>query len=88
VFNFFDEIKKKFKLENNVLDEFNIINLSGKALYIEGHNGLLKLSKEKISFKIKKKIIDVEGENMILKELTYNTILIQGDIKKTEIIWW
>ena len=85
MFNFFEEIKKKTSLEGGLLENYNLINISGKLLYIEGHQGLTEISENLISFKIKKGRIIVEGENLFLKELTENTMLIQGKIVKTEI---
>lgn len=82
MFNFFDEIKKKS--ENNLLNEFNIVNISGKMLYAEGHLGLTVLSENMIAFKIKSGRFVVEGEGLFLKELTDNTLLIKGKIIKTE----
>lgn len=85
MFNFFEEIKKGVNgLQPNLLNSYNIINISGKILYIEGHTGLTTLSKEMISFKIKNGRIVVEGKNMILQELTDNTMKIVGEIVKVE----
>lgn len=81
MFNFFDEIKKNLKGEKaNALNSFNIVNLSGKVLYVEGHKGLLALSKEMISFKVAGAIIFVDGQDMILEEMSENTIKIVGKI--------
>lgn len=85
MFNFFDEIKNKCKkLTNNEIN-FNLINISGQILYVEGHKGLTVISQELMSFKIKNGRVVVEGENLILTELTENTMILQGKIKKTEI---
>lgn len=87
MFNFFNEIKENLKNPKNLeLEGFNIINLSGHLLYVEGHLGLVTLSKELISFKVKKGVIMVEGQDMILSELSDNTLKICGIIKKIEQI--
>ena len=87
MFNFLNEIKDNVKnLKGLDLVGFNIINLSGHLLYVEGHLGLVTLSKELISFKVKKAVIIVEGQDMILSELSDNTIKICGIIKKVEQI--
>ena len=52
MFNFFSEIKKELKLPK-FEDEYNIVNLNGRAVYIEGHKGLVSLSKEMIRLKVK-----------------------------------
>ena len=82
VFNFFDEIKKKAEGVN--LKEFNLVNLSGNILYVEGHNGLTVITPQMIAFKIKNGRVVVEGESLLLSELTDNTMIIKGKIVKTE----
>ncbi len=87
MFNFFNEVKQNLKNSQGLeLNGFNIINLSGHLLYVEGHLGLVTLSKELISFKVKNAVIMVEGSDMILSELSDNTIKIAGKIKKVEQI--
>ena len=82
MFNFFNEIKKKCGEE--FLVEFNLVNISGKMLYIEGHNGLTVLTSQSIAFKIKNGRVVIEGENLVLSEMTDNTMLIKGKIIKVE----
>lgn len=83
MFNFFGELKNNVK-DLNKLENFNIINISNKILYAEGHKGLVTLSKDVIAFKIKGGRIVIEGSDMFLMELTENTIKISGTIKKVE----
>ncbi len=86
MFNFFDEIKNKAtNFDHNLLNDYNIINLSGKLLYVEGHQGVTILNTEMVAFKIKKGRVVVEGSDLILNELTDNTLLLQGKINKVEI---
>ncbi len=81
MFNFFGEIKSKVDV-----DSFHIINISNKLIYIEGQRGLLTLSTEQISFKVKSGVFIVDGQNLSLAELTENTIKIAGKIKKVEFV--
>lgn len=83
MFNFFEELKKDIK-ETDKLENFNIINISNRIIYAEGHRGLVTLSKEVVSFKIKGGIVVVEGKDLFLLELSENTIKISGKIKKVE----
>ena len=85
MFNFFSELKKIAKNEKFV-DKYNLINMSGKILYIEGHTGVCKLSHTLIAFKVKGGMIAVEGEDMSLAELSETTIKIVGQIKRVEAI--
>ena len=83
MFNFFDELKKNMqKLEK--LENFNLINLSNKIIYVEGHRGLVTLSKDIVAFKIKGGRVVVEGQDLFLVELSENTIKISGVIQKVE----
>lgn len=85
MFNFLGEIKQNLK--NGIgIESFNLINISGRLVYIEGHAGLVTLSKELVSLKIKSGMIVIEGSDLTLCELTENTIKISGNIKKTEQI--
>lgn len=87
MFNFFDEIKKSIgSLDSNILNSYNLINISGKILYVEGHMGLTMLSKEMITFKVKKGRVIVEGNDLVMYELTENTMKIVGKISKVEVV--
>ena len=85
MFNFFNEVKENLKDKNKLeFDVFNLVNISGRILYAEGHKGLVTLSKELISFKVKTGVILVEGKDLLLSELSENTLKICGHIKKVE----
>lgn len=85
MFNFFDEIKKSVGLENDVL-AYNLVNVGGKILYVEGHQGLTILSKEMIAFKVRRARVTVEGKDLKLFELTDSTMKIVGQIGKVEVV--
>lgn len=84
MFNFFDEIKSKMKIKEDALYDYNLVNISGRVLYAEGHKGILLLSDKKVVFKIKKGQIEVEGSGLVLAELNENVLFIQGKIDKVE----
>lgn len=83
MFNFFGELKKIAE-NKNFIETYNIVNMSGRILYVEGHTGICHLSKQLITFKFKGGIITVIGEQMCLAELTDKTIKIVGKIKSVE----
>lgn len=85
MFNFFDEIKKNVGLVNDVLT-YNLVNIGGKVLYVEGHQGLTILSKDTIAFKVKKARVTVDGKDLKLFELTDTTMKIVGQIIRIEVI--
>lgn len=84
MFNFFDEIKKSSPLDSQILNDYQIINISSRLLYVEGHQGLVVLSKEEVVFRVKGGRLSVEGEGLILNELTDKTLTIAGKIKRVE----
>jgi sporulation protein YqfC len=87
MFNFFGEIKEGIKNSSKIdLSSFSFVNVAGKILYVEGHLGLVTLSKEVISFRVKGGVIIASGEDLILIELDENTLKIGGKIKKVEQI--
>ena len=84
MFNFFDEIKKELGILVGDAS-YQIVDVGGKGLYVEGHLGVLKLSDELIMFKTKKKIISVSGKGLKLKILTKSTLSIMGEIESIEV---
>lgn len=83
MFNFFKEIIGK--ADNKLLlSGFNIVNVSGKLLYLEGHNGLQELAKDRIILRVKGGVVQVLGEGLSLAELSENTVKIVGKICRVE----
>ena len=84
MFNFFDEIKSGIKnLDTN--GDYNIVNVSGKICYVEGHKGLLVLGREQVVLKIKNAKLSIEGQALSLRELYDDCIKISGKIQKIEV---
>ncbi len=85
MFNFFSEVKKGVK-NFDLTGKYNIVNISGEILYVEGHKGVALLSKTQISFKVKNGRLLIEGDNLVLVELTEDTLKISGKISKIEAL--
>jgi len=85
IFNYFGELIKELNLSENIFKSYNLINISGNLLYVEGHTGVILISTEKIVFKVKNGTIEVKGKNLFLKTLSQNTMAIQGKIYKVEV---
>jgi len=85
LFNYFGELKQKFQLPYNIFNSYNVINIGGRLAYIEGHKGLLKLADDIISLKLKTGYIEIKGNGLYLKNLTEDTVVIQGKIYKIEV---
>ncbi len=84
MFNFFSEIKKELKLPD-IDGGYDLVNINGKAVYIEGHKGLISISSETIQFKVKDKIIIVSGKDLKLKILSSVTSSIAGEIENISV---
>ncbi|MDD2445258.1 MAG: YabP/YqfC family sporulation protein [Clostridia bacterium] len=85
VFNYFSELVKELNLSENIFKSYNLVNISGNLLYIEGHMGVVLISSEKIIFKVKNGTIEVKGKDLLLRTLSQNTMAIQGKIYKVEV---
>ena len=85
IFNFFSELKTKCNMPQNVVVPYNIVNIGGQIVYVEGQRGLLELSDTTISCKLKTGFVEIKGSGLFVRELTPSTILIEGKIYKTEV---
>ncbi|MDD2227396.1 MAG: YabP/YqfC family sporulation protein [Clostridia bacterium] len=85
IFNYFGELKKELSLPSDIFKSYNLVNISGNLLYVEGHLGLNVISDDNIVFKVKNGIIDVKGKELSLKNLSQTTMAIQGKIYKIEV---
>lgn len=83
MFNFFNEVKQGVK-DFQFTGGYNLVNISGKVVYVEGHKGIVTISKELMIFKVKDGRITIQGKDMILAELSENTLKISGIIKIVE----
>lgn len=84
MFNFFNELVADFGFENEFVNSFNLINMSNKFIYVEGQKGVVSITSDVITFRIKKGVISVFGQNLTLKRITATTLCIEGNIKKIE----
>lgn len=79
--NYFKEIVEICGLPfNEVLKDVKIILIGGKALYVSNYKKIVTYSKESIDLRVKGDIIHISGENMIIKQLDKNEIIISGKI--------
>jgi len=85
LFNYFSELKKELSLPSDIFKSYNLVNISGNLLYVEGHLGLNVISDDNVVFKVKNGIVDVKGKELSLKNLSQTTMAIQGKIYKIEV---
>lgn len=86
MFHFFSSLQKEFKLPKEIFGVYNVVLISGNFLYLEGHKGILKLSDDNITFRVKGGIVVILGTNLIVKELTVSTASVIGNIKSFEVL--
>lgn len=82
MFNFFNELKSKIGQISNKISPYRLMEIGNYALYFEGDNCLFHLSDEEIVFKVLGGVITVKGENLLLKEISNDTVIIVGKINE------
>lgn len=87
MFNFFNEIKSKFKGMKDVMLPYQSVMLGNFLLYIEGFSSLMTYTRQTIVFKVKGGVITVTGKDLLVKEMSPSTITITGTISQVEYIW-
>lgn len=86
MFNFFNEIKSKFKGMQDVVLPYQSIMLGNFLLYVEGFSSLITYTKETIVFKVKSGVLTIFGKDLQIKEMSPSTITITGTISQVEYI--
>ena len=86
MFNFFNEIKSKFKGMKDVILPYQSVMLGNFLLYIEGFSSLMTYTRQNIVFKLKGGVITVTGKDLLVKEMSPSTITITGTISQVEYI--
>ncbi len=84
--NFLEEISYLTGLPFDYINNgFRVINLSNRAVYVEGFTALIDVCSQEIGIKLKKGIIKLLGDNLKVKNMNLETIVVTGDIKSVEI---
>jgi sporulation protein YqfC len=68
------------------LKEYRYINIGGKMVYIEGQNGILNLTKEEISFRVRKKTCTIKGTDLYIKYYDNSTAVVCGCVISVVVI--
>lgn len=72
---------------DGIIDLYRYYNLGGKVVYIENFVRVNTFSDVEIILKLKKGMIKVSGENLVIEELNKSSILVKGSIKGVEVYW-
>lgn len=62
------------------LKEYRYTNIGGKMIYLEGQRGIVNLSNDEISFKLKSKTFTIKGTDLFIKYYDDSTALVYGNI--------
>lgn len=85
--NLMNEIDNVLLKEYGItFNEYRFVNVGGKALYIEGHTGINLLGEKEMSFKIKKKMLTIKGDDLVVKYFDKSTAIILGQIVQVEVV--
>jgi sporulation protein YqfC len=68
----------------NLVGGNKISMFDGKAVFIEGHNGIFSYEPEQIIVKLKKENLAVEGKGLKIIEINKDELYIVGTIVKIE----
>ena len=68
------------------LKEYRYINIGGKMVYVEGQNGILTLSRDEISFKLRKKTCTIKGSDLYIKYYDNSTAVVCGSIVSVVVL--
>ena len=81
MFGFLEEVSNMSGLPFDIINKgFRVINLSNRAVYIEGFVALVEVEKTEITIKLKKGIVKILGEELKIKNMNLNTILVVGKV--------
>ena len=84
---FVDEFSKITGLPiSETLADYKLINMAGKAIYVQNYVKLLTYLPERVEFKIKNNSIIIEGEHLVIAQLSPKDALIKGNIFKSYLL--
>ena len=79
--NYISEIVDICKLPfDEVMKDYKVISIGGKALYISNYKKILDYSKDRIALKIPSNTLEIEGEDMCIRQINKGEIVISGKI--------
>ena len=86
MYDFFEEIVNLSGLPLDIFNKgFRVVNLSNRTVFIEGFVNIVSFESTEIIIKLKRGIVKVQGENLKIKNMNLETILIVGSIINLEI---
>lgn len=84
--NFVDEFAKFVDLPiSEIVSKYKYINIGGELVCVQNYTKIISYSVEKVVLKAKRTILNIEGENLLIRELEKNNIVIVGKITSVSI---
>ena len=68
------------------LKEYRYINIGGKMVYVEGQSGIFNLTRDEISFKLRKKTCTIKGSDLYIKYYDNSTAVVCGSIVSVVVL--
>ena len=85
MYDFFEEIVKMSGLPLDIFNNgFRIINFSNRTVFIEGFVNIVSFENYEIIIKLKSGIVKIQGNDLKIKNMNLETILIVGKINSLE----
>lgn len=85
MFNFFNEINDLLQVPlTSATSNYKYVNLSGRALYVQGYSDVLSFNEEQIVLKLKSGELNIVGKHLNIKELNPHSIIIEGIVARVE----
>lgn len=83
MFNFIDEISKIADLPlNEVTNSYKLVFVGGNVLYISNYKKILTITPDFIAIKVKSNVLNIEGINFSIKQLSRGELILMGKINK------
>ncbi len=84
--SFFESIAKDSGVEIEILKRgYQIYNFGGKSAYIANFKSIITFNDQCVKLKLSRGVVNVYGQNLFIKELNTNTIIVNGLIKNIEV---
>jgi sporulation protein YqfC len=81
---FLDELYKITGLPfPETFNDYKLVNVAGKTIYVQNYLKLISYNKEKIVLKVKNNELNIDGKNLTISELSNKNILVKGYIFKS-----
>ena len=83
--DFMTELSKLIDLPADVIMQYRYTVFGGRAVYVAGHKGIKSFGSEVMELKIGKELLVVTGQNLIIKHLSNDDLVITGDINSITV---